>query len=148
MRFIRSDNNTNDEYLKNHIHYNTFKNNTHHHNNNGDNDTIHFILANGFIVLFLSFCVICILTQIRKSRGDPYIAPTENEIYESETCPICLEDLNDIEDSVRIRVCTHVLCRTCAYRLLDNNIHTCPVCRRHFYLTERENQIRNQNENN
>ena len=143
MRFFRSE-----HYNINNENINILKNNSHHHNNSGDNDTIHFILANGFIVLFLSLCVICILTQIRKTRGEPFILPTEEEVNENETCPICLEDLAGVENSVRIRVCTHVLCRTCGYRLLDNNINTCPVCRRHFYLTEHQNRHRNQYQNN
>ena len=133
-----NDNILNKNTLYNHLNNKSNHSHHNHHDNSGDNDTVHFILANGFIILFLSLCVICILTQIRNSRGEPYMIPTEEEVNEIETCPICLEDLDGVENSVRIRICSHVLCSACGNRLLDNNIHNCPVCRRHFYIPEHQ----------
>ena len=129
MRTFRS------EHYVNNIYDHHLKNYTHHHND-GDNKAVQFIVTNAFIIIFLLFCIICVLTQVRRSRGDPYTDPTEEEINDTETCPICLEELDGIEETYKIKICSHILCKSCGTRLLDLNIHSCPVCRRHFYNSE------------
>lgn len=135
-------------YHHNNIHNNTH-NNTHNKNNLGEN-ILRFISLNGLILLSIIVCLFLPLYKARYSRGNPYVVPTEQEMENEENCPICLEELEGVDNSVRIRVCTHILCRTCADRLLDNFIHNCPVCRRGFYIQQNQNQNYNtiNNDNN
>jgi len=143
--------NKNGTIISNNYHHNNIHNDTHndtHNKNNLGENILRFISLNGLILLSIIVCLFLPLYKARYSRGNPYVVPTEEEMENEENCPICLEELEGVDNSVRIRVCTHILCRTCADRLLDNFIHNCPVCRRGFYIQQNQNQNYNTINNN
>lgn len=48
-------------------------------------------------------------------------------VFDSETCPVCLEDVGD-GDKMFLD-CEHMLCVGCAIQFVTNEIESCHMCR-------------------
>jgi hypothetical protein len=115
--------------MENNLINNNIHNNT---NNNHKHNYFNLLLSNFGIVFFSLSLALCYISAHMKSRPNPFVVATEQDIENVERCPICLKELEE-DDNLRFKVCTHILCIECGNNLIKNHINTCPVCRRNIY---------------
>ena len=59
------------------------------------------------------------------------IDKTENGENNNNTCPICIVDYEN-KEKLTLK-CKHTICSECFWSSIDNNILTCPLCRKSFF---------------
>lgn len=81
-----------------------------------------------------------VLTKINQERGvntslinsiDYTVDKTERGAETNNECPICLSKFENVE-KITLK-CYHRICRDCLFNSVDNNLYTCPMCRKPFF---------------
>jgi hypothetical protein len=62
---------------------------------------------------------------------DYVIDKTERGADSNNECPVCLSKFENVE-KITLK-CYHRICRDCLFNSVDNNLYTCPMCRKPFF---------------
>ena len=62
---------------------------------------------------------------------DYSVDKTERGSDINNECPVCLSKFENVE-KITLK-CFHRICRDCLFNSIDNNLYTCPMCRKPFF---------------